>query len=120
MDCARTLMIKKNVPSRYWKEAIRITIQTLNHVQLKKGTDKTPFQLWYDYKCNVCYFKVFGSKCYILKEERNGKFDVKGDESIFLGCLCKSKEYKCLNLSTHKVIESVHMKIDEFAERNEE
>ena len=25
-----------------------------------------------------------------------------------------------MNLSTHKVIESVHVKIDEFAERNEE
>ena len=87
---------------------------------MKKGTDKTPFELWYGYTPNVCHFKVFGSKCYILKEARNGKFDVKGDEGILLGYSCKSKAYKCLNLSTQKVIESVHVKIDEFVERNEE
>ena len=32
----------------------------------------------------------------------------------------KIKKYKCLNLTTHKVIESVHVKIDEFLERNKE
>ena len=32
----------------------------------------------------------------------------------------KSKAYRCLNLSTHKVIESAHVKVDEFAEKSEE
>ena len=81
---------------------------------MKKGTNQTPFELWYGYRPNVCYFKVFGSKCYILKEERNDKFDVKGDEGIFVGYSCKSKTYKSVNVATHKVIESVHIKIDEF------
>ena len=49
-----------------------------------------------------------------------GKFDVKSDEGIFLGYSNKRKAYKCLNLATHKVIESVHVKIDEFAEKSEE
>ena len=56
----------------------------------------------------------------ILKESRNGKFDVKGDEGIFLGYLCRSKAYKCLSLSTHKIIESAHVRIDEFAKKSEE
>ena len=64
--------------------------------------------------------KVFGRKCYILKESRKGKFDVKGDEGIFLGYSCRSKAYKCLNLSTYKIIESAHVRIDEFAEKSEE
>ena len=51
---------------------------------------------------------------------QKGKFDVKGDEGIFLGYSCKSKAYRCLNLSTQKIIESVHVKIDEFAEKSEE
>lgn len=55
-----------------------------------------------------------------MKESRKGKFDVKGDEGIFLGYSCKSKAYRCLNLSTHKVIESAHVKVDEFAKRSEE
>ena len=32
----------------------------------------------------------------------------------------KSKAYKCLNLSTHKIIENAHVRIDEFAEKSEE
>ena len=54
------------------------------------------------------------------KNLKKGKFDVKGDEGIFLGYSCKIKAYKCLNLSTHKIIESAHVRIDEFAERSEE
>ena len=64
--------------------------------------------------------KVFGSKCYILKETRKGKFDGKGDEGIFLRYSCRSKAYKCFNLSTHKIIERAHVRIDEFAEKSEE
>ena len=87
---------------------------------MKKDSFKTLYELWYDHKPNVSYLKVFGRKCYILKEFRKGKFDVKGDEGIFLGYSCKSKAYRCLNLSTHKVIESAHVKVDEFAKKSEE
>ena len=55
-----------------------------------------------------------------MKETRKGKFDAKSDEGIFLGYCNKRKAYKCLNLATHKVIESAHVKIDEFVEKNEE
>ena len=59
--------------------------------------------------------KVFGRKCYILKESRKEKIDVKGDEGIFIGYPCRGKECKCLNLFTHKIIESAYLRIDEFA-----
>ena len=77
MDCARTLMIENNVSLKYWKESISILVHTLNKVQLKKDSNKTPYQLWYGYKPNLGYLKVFDNKCYILKESRKGKFDVK-------------------------------------------
>ena len=68
LDCARTLMIEKNIAIKYQKEEINTVIHTLNCVQLKKDTFKTPYELWYGYKPNVSYFKVFGIKFYILKE----------------------------------------------------
>ena len=70
MDCARNLMIEKNIAIKYWKEAISNAVHTLNQVQLKKDSFKTPYELWYGYKPNVSYLKVFGSKCYILKESK--------------------------------------------------
>ena len=42
---------------------------------------------------------------------------MKCDEGTFLGYSCKSKAYRCLNLSTHKVIESACVKVDEFVEK---
>ena len=90
MDRARTLMIEKNVATKYRKEAISTGVHTLNRVQLKKDSSETSYELWYGYKPNVSYLKVFGSKCYIFKESRKGKFDVKGDEGIFLGCSCRN------------------------------
>ena len=78
----------------------------MNHVQVKKGTHSTPFELWYGYPPNVKYFKVFGSKCYILKDVMNGKIDEKGEEGIFLGYSTRSKAYKCLNTNTNKIVES--------------
>ena len=86
----------------------------LNHVQVKKGTHSTPFELWYGYPPNVKYFKVFGSKCYILKDARNGKFDAKSEEGIFLGYSTISKAYKCLNTNTNKVVESANVNFDEY------
>ena len=83
MDCARTLMIENNIAIKYWKEVVSTVVHTLNQVQLKKDTFKTSYELWYGYKPNVRQFKVYGSKCCILKEFRKGKFDAKGDEGIF-------------------------------------
>ena len=62
------------------------------------------------------YFKIFGSKCYILKDDRSGKFDAKSDERIFLGYSTRSKAYKCLNINTNKVVESANVKFDELVE----
>ena len=115
MDCARTLMMEKNVALKYWREVVSTVLYTLNHVQVKKGTHSTPFELWYGYPQNVMYFKIFGSKCYILKDNRNEKFDAKSDEGIFLGYSTRSKSYKCLNDNTKKVVESKNVNFDEHA-----
>ena len=62
------------------------------------------------------HFKVFGRKCYILKDTRNGKFDAKSDEVIFLGYSIRSKAYKCLNTNTNKIVESANVNFDEYIE----
>ena len=77
------------------------------------------FELWHGYSPNVKYFKVFGSKFYILKDFRNGKLDVKSEEGIFLGYSTRSKAYKCLNTNTNKVVESASVKFDECTKVHE-
>ena len=119
MDYERTLMMEKCVSHKYWKEAVSTSIYILNRVHVKKGIDDKPFQLWYGYAPNVKYFKIFGIRCYILKDHMNGQLDAKSDEVIFLGCSTKRKAYKSLKSNTNKVLESVNMKVDEYVENNE-
>ena len=115
MDYVRTLTMDMNVSLKYQREVVSIAFYILNYVQVKKRTHSTPFELWYGYSPNLKYFKVFGSKYYILKDFRNGKLDTKSEEGIFLGCLT-SKDYKCLNTDTDKVLEITNVKFDEYTE----
>ena len=87
---------------------------------MKKGINKIPFGLWYGYAPNMNYFKVFRNKCYIFKDARKGKLDVKCYEGILLGYSTKRKAYKCLNYNTKKIKESEKFKVDEFLEKYKE
>ena len=56
-----------------------------NRVMLRKKTVKTPYEIWKGRPANVKYFRVFGSKCYIKREDgRMGKFDSRVDKIVLL------------------------------------
>jgi hypothetical protein len=81
---------------------------------LRNNTDKTPYELWKGGPANVKHFKVFGSKCYIKREDgRMGKFESSVDKGILVGYKSTRKEYKCYNLRLNKVVESINVTIDE-------
>jgi hypothetical protein len=71
--------------------------------------------LWFGRPTSVKHFRVFGSKCYIKRDEDNlGKFDSISNEGIFLGYSSKKKAYKCYNIRLHKIVESANVKIDDL------
>jgi hypothetical protein len=85
-----------------------------NRVMLINNTDKTPYELWKGTPTNVKHFRVFGSKCYIKREDgRMGKFDSRVDKGILVGYSSTRKAYKCYNLRLNKVVESINVTIDE-------
>jgi len=62
----------------------------------------------------VKYFRVFGSKCYILNDCENlGKLDAKSDEGIFLGYSTNSRAYGLFNKRTKMVMESINVEVDD-------
>jgi hypothetical protein len=73
------------------------TAYILNTSQLRVNHDKTPHELWFDRPTSVKRFRVFGSKCYIKRDDDNlGKFDSRSDEGIFLGYSSNKKAYICI------------------------
>ena len=106
-------MLEGNVPQSYWSEAVSTVVYTLNQVNVSGNYGKTPFELWFGYKPTVKYFKIFGIKCYIRRDDDIGKFDAKSDEGIFLGYSTKSKAYQCYNKRLRKIVESANVRVDE-------
>jgi len=78
-EATRTMMLEANFPQMFWKEAISTAVYTLNRVQIRNNTGKTPYELWFGITPPVKYFRVFGSKCYIKRDEDLGKFDARSD-----------------------------------------
>ena len=67
------------------------------------------------------YFKVFVSRCYILKDHENlGKFESKSEEGIFLGYSSKSRAYRVYILSSKCMVESINMIVDDLGSRSRE
>ncbi|GJR03716.1 retrovirus-related pol polyprotein from transposon TNT 1-94 [Tanacetum coccineum] len=65
-------------------------------------------------KPTLDYFKVFGSKCFILNtKDYLTKFDPKSYEGVFLRYSQNSKAYIILNKHTRKVEESLNVTFDE-------
>jgi hypothetical protein len=63
----------------------------------------------------VKHFRVFGSKCYIKREDgRMKKFDSHVDKGILVGYSITRKRYTCYNLIFNKVVESINVTIDEI------
>jgi hypothetical protein len=81
---------------------------------LRNNTNKTPYELWKGRPTNVKHFRVFGSKCYIKREDgRIEKFDSRVDKGILVGYSSTRKAYKCYNLRLNKVVESINVTIDQ-------
>ena len=84
-ECARTMLNNSNLPRNFWTEAVFTVCYILNRILIRPLTNKTSYELFYNKKPKVSYFKVFGSKCFILNTKDNlDKFDVKYDKESLL------------------------------------
>lgn len=82
---------------------------------MREKNNKTPYELWHGKPTTVKYFIIFGSPCFIKKDDDYlGKFDPRLDEGIFLGYSSKSKAYRYFNKILHKIATSVNVKVHEF------
>jgi transposase InsO family protein len=113
-EMARTMLMDSKLTDIFWTQAVHTTFHIQNRVMLRNNTDKTPYELWKGRPTNVKHFRVFGSKCYIKREDgKMGKFDSHVDKGVLVGYSSTRKEYKCYNLRLNKVVESINVTIDE-------
>jgi hypothetical protein len=100
---------------RFWAEAISTACYSINWLYLHWILKKTSYKLLIGKKPNVSYFRVFGSKCFILiKRGRNSKFAPKAVEGFLLGYDFNTRAYRVFNKSTGLVEVSCHIVFDEI------
>ena len=117
-ESAKVMLNEAKLLDAYWREAVYTAVYILNRGQIRLNRDKTPYELWYGRPSLVKYFKVFGSNCYIKRNENDlGNFDSRTDEGIFLGYPSTKKAYRCYNKRLHKIVESADVRVDNIKPR---
>ena len=112
------MLNEAKLPDGCWREAISTTAYVQNKGKLKLNSDKTPYELWFGRPTLVKYFRAFGSKFYVKRDDDNlGKFDSRTNEGVFLGYYSTKKAYICYILRTHKIIESENVTVDDTKPR---
>jgi hypothetical protein len=114
LNMARTMLDEYKTPDRFWAEAINTACYSINRLYLHRILKKTSYELLTGKKPNVSYFRVFGSKCFILiKRGRKSKFSPKVVEGFLLGYDLNTRAYRVFNKSTGLVEVSCDIVFDE-------
>ncbi|GJT63647.1 retrovirus-related pol polyprotein from transposon TNT 1-94 [Tanacetum coccineum] len=113
-EMSRTMLNEQSLPQKFWCNAVDTSTYILNRILIRAILGKTPYELLRGRKPTLDYFKVFGSKCFILNtKDYLTKFDPKSYEGVFLGYSQNSKAYIIINKHTLKIKESFNATFDE-------
>ncbi|GJY21864.1 retrovirus-related pol polyprotein from transposon TNT 1-94 [Tanacetum coccineum] len=113
-EMSRTMLNEQSLPQKFWCNAVDTSTYILNRILIRAILGKTPYELLRGRKPTLDYFRVFGSKCFILNtKDYLIKFDPKSYEGIFLGYSQNSKAYIILNKHTRKFKEQLNVTFDE-------
>jgi hypothetical protein len=114
IDMVRTMLGEFKTPEGFWSEAVNTTCHAINRLYLHRFLKKTSYELLTGNKPNISYFRVFGSKCYILvKKGRHSKFAPKAVEGFLLGYDSNTKAYRVFRKSSGLVEVSSDVVFDE-------
>jgi hypothetical protein len=74
IDMVTTMLGEFKTSERFWSKTMNTACHAINRLYLHRLLKKMTYELLTGNKPNVCYFHVFGRKCYILV--KRGRFKV--------------------------------------------
>ena len=60
VEMARCMLKSKEMPAKFWEEAVKTAVYILNRSPTKGVADGAPYQAWFDKIPKVHHFKIFG------------------------------------------------------------
>ncbi|GJU79610.1 retrovirus-related pol polyprotein from transposon TNT 1-94 [Tanacetum coccineum] len=80
-EMSRTMLNEQSLPQKFWCNAVDTSTYILNRILIRTILGKTPYEILRGRKPTLDYFRVFGSKCFILNtKDYLTKFDPKSYE----------------------------------------
>jgi hypothetical protein len=110
----RTLLIQASLPRRYWVEGLHTVVYLLNHLPTKTISDACPHVALFGSAPSYEHLHVFGRACYPnIAATAPHKLAPRSTRCVFLDYSTDHKGYRCLDLSTNRLIVSRHVVFDE-------
>ena len=101
MEMVKCILHEKNLPKMFWAEVASTTVFLQNRFPTKLLEEKTPFEVWCNYKTSLSFLKIFGSICFVLVPQiKRDKVDKKAMPGIFIAYNTVSKAYKLYHPQT--------------------
>ncbi|GKF47835.1 RNA-directed DNA polymerase, eukaryota [Tanacetum coccineum] len=120
VEAARTILSASKLPLFFWAEAIATACYTQNRSIIIPSYENTAYHIINDRKPSIRHLHIFGCTCYLTRDGENlDKMKEKGDPCVLVGYSTQSKGYRVYNKRTRLIVESIHLRFNEFKEMNE-
>nr|GEY67309.1 hypothetical protein [Tanacetum cinerariifolium] len=114
IEAARIMLNGLVLSKHFWTEAVTISCYTQNKSIIAKRHDRNLYETLRERIPDISYFHVFG--CHVFIHNHNdhlGKFDAKGYDGYFFGCLFNSIAFKVFNTRRQQIEKTYHVTFDE-------
>jgi hypothetical protein len=109
-----TLLIQASLPRRYWAEGLHTATYMLNRLPTTVIQAACPHLALFGSAPSYEHLRVFGCTCYPNTIATTPhKLSPRSIRCVFLGYSADHKGYRCLDLSTNRLIVSRHLVFDE-------
>lgn len=107
MEATKSMLKDKNLPTKFWAEAVATAVYVMNRSPTRAIEGKTPYEAWFGRRPNVSHLRIFGSIAFAhVPSELRRKLDDKSFKCIFIGYSEVTKGYRLLNPITNKMVVS--------------
>jgi len=110
---ARALLKQRQMPSRFWGEAVMTAVHILNRSPTKALKNATPYEAWHGRAPTVGHLKVFGCVAYTRRLTQLRKLDDRGETGVFIGYAEGAKAYRIYDPVSQRVRVSRDVVFDE-------
>jgi hypothetical protein len=104
VEAARSMLHFRDVPLRFWAEAVQTATYILNRTYTRLRPDMTPYEAWFGIRPSLAHTRIFGCDAFIhVPKEKRHKLQAKSQPGMFLGYSDESKAYRVWNKTMRKV-----------------